>query len=390
MNNKLLALENIYKNLIQRAFLRKDTGVDPELLTNLSLSMLGNISARRSLPIYKNILNYLSYELEINDPRLEQILFGCKFTNPIGLAAGFDKNGVASGIWKNFGFGFSEIGTVTYHQQAGNNPPRLFRLSKEKAALNRMGFNNQGAKEIEKILMNQNLPASKNRHSLIGINLGKSKITPNEIAEEDYFSSLKILAKIADYIVINVSSPNTPGLRELQSNEKLTRLINKLKEFVNCPPLLIKIAPDLSKEDIDKIGEVCLKESVDGIIAINTSIDRLGLEKRVISQTGRTLSEESGGLSGEPLRDRGVEVIRRLKQVVGSKITLIGVGGISNAQSGWERIAAGASLIQLYTGWIYQGPTLVPNMLIGFLNQMNKHGFKSIKEIVGSEAPWIR
>ena len=222
-----------------------------------------------------------------------------------------------------------------------------------------------------------------------GLNFGKSKITALEQAADDYASSLELLAPLSDYAVINVSSPNTPGLRDLQDSVQLRWLVERLRRLSACPPLLVKIAPDLEDEAIDGIARLAFEEGLAGVIAVNTSLDRLGLEDRRLAQTGRPLREEAGGLSGRPLRPRALEVIRRLRAGAGPALPLIGVGGIDSAQSAWERITAGASLIQIYTGWIFQGPELVPSILEGLLRQLERHGLRSISEAVGSSLPWM-
>jgi dihydroorotate dehydrogenase len=368
--------------------LSRDEGADAEQLSQLTLQALGQASLRRNWPLVSGSLAGLGAELEVRDLRLEQTLFGCRFRNPVGLAAGFDKNAVAAGIWHLFGFGFAEVGTVTWHAQPGNPKPRLFRLAAERAALNRMGFNNNGALAARRTLERQALPPAGQRAAVLGINLGKSKITPLEQAPDDYASSLELLAPLADYAVINVSSPNTPGLRELQDDAQLRRLVERLRRLPACPPLLVKIAPDLKDEAIDAIARLAYEEGLAGVIAVNTSLNRLGLEQRRIAQTGRTLAEEAGGLSGAPLRARALEVLRRLRAVAGPGLPLIGVGGIDSPETAWERISAGASLIQLYTGWIYEGPQLVPAILEGLVQQLDRHGFRSISEAVGSGVPW--
>ncbi|MBW0173874.1 MAG: quinone-dependent dihydroorotate dehydrogenase [Vulcanococcus sp.] len=368
--------------------LSRDEGADAEQLSQLTLQALGQASLRRNWPLVSGSLAGLGAELEVRDLRLEQTLFGCRFRNPVGLAAGFDKNAVAAGIWHLFGFGFAEVGTVTWHAQPGNPKPRLFRLAAERAALNRMGFNNNGAQAARRTLERQALPPAGQRPAVLGINLGKSKITPLEQAPDDYASSLELLAPLADYAVINVSSPNTPGLRELQDDAQLRRLVERLRRLPACPPLLVKIAPDLEDEAIDAIARLAYEEGLAGVIAVNTSLNRLGLEQRRIAQTGRTLAEEAGGLSGAPLRGRALEVLRRLRAVAGPGLPLIGVGGIDSPESAWERISAGASLIQLYTGWIYEGPQLVPAILEGICQQLDRHGFRNISEAVGSGAGW--
>ena len=392
LNNKIksefLSLGNLYR-LIIGPILSKDEGIDAERLTNIALSLLGTASLHRKEKIWDITLNKLRKELTYQDNRLEQKLFNCSFNNPVGLAAGFDKNGIAAGIWESFGFGFAEIGTVTWHAQSGNPKPRLFRLANEEAALNRMGFNNRGAKKVLDIINSQRIDLPSKRDSIIGINLGKSKITSLENAPDDYYSSLEILAAQANYVVINVSSPNTPGLRDLQNTEQLRKLLSRLKSMPKCPPLLIKIAPDLTDIEIDSLTDLADSEGVSGLIAVNTSLNRFGLEKKIITQTGLPLGIEAGGLSGVPLKGRAVEVIKRIFQRHGEKLPLIGVGGIDTPQSAWERITAGSSLIQLYTGWIFQGPTLVPNILRGLTSQIEKHGLKNISEAIGTDAPWI-
>jgi len=367
--------------------LSQDEGIEAETLTNSALNALEFASLNRNFPIFSNILFKASSNFQRNNSSLNQIIFGTHFKNPLGLAAGFDKNGVGAGLWNYFGFGFAELGTITWHPQKGNPKPRLFRIAKEKAALNRMGFNNEGAERFLKTIEKQNIPVPGERPCLLGINLGKSKITPIEDAHKDYFLSLRLLAHLSDYAVINVSSPNTPGLRSLQGTEQIKKLIMTLKDLSNCPPLLVKIAPDLSNEAIDKIARVAMESGIDGIIAINTSLDRFNLKNLKI-KTGKTLEQESGGLSGLPLQKRGLEVIKRLRMSTKNDLPLIGVGGISSAKSAWERIAAGASLIQIYTGWIFEGPNLVPEILDGLSMQMEKHGFQNIKEVIGSEEPW--
>ena len=369
--------------------LASDEGADAEQLSQLSLQALGQASLRRHWPFICGALDGLGAELKRPDPRLEQSLFGCRFSNPVGLAAGFDKNGVAAGIWHQFGFGFAELGTITWHGQPGNPRPRLFRLAAERAALNRMGFNNVGAQAARRLLERQGLPAAGQRPAVLGINIGKSKQTPLELAPDDYASSLELLAPLADYAVVNVSSPNTPGLRELQEEGNLRRLVERLRRTPGCPPLLVKVAPDLEDDAIDAIARMAYQEGLAGVIAVNTSLDRLGLEQRRLPQTGRSLADEAGGLSGVPIRRRALEVLRRLRATAGPALPLIGVGGIDSAQAAWERIAAGACLIQLYTGWVYEGPELVPLILEGLGDQLSRHGLAGIGQAVGSNLPWL-
>ena len=378
----------LYRRFI-RPLLDHDDGADAEQLSQISLTALAQASLRRRWPLVNNVLDGLGAELRLRDPRLEQSLFGCRFANPLGLAAGFDKNGVAAAIWHLFGFGSAEVGTVTWHAQPGNPRPRLFRLAPERAALNRMGFNNGGAAAMRRGLERQQLPPSGQRPAVLGINFGKSRITPLEQAPDEFAASLELLAPLADYAVINVSSPNTPGLRDLQEENQLRRLVERLRRLPACPPLLVKIAPDLEDDAIDAIARLAYEEGLAGVIAVNTSLDRLGLEQRRLPGTGTTLAQEAGGLSGRPLRPRALEVLRRLRATAGPALPLIGVGGIDDPVSAWERIAAGASLIQVYTGWIYEGPDLVPRILSGLGRQLDRHGLGSLSEAVGSGLPWL-
>ena len=381
------AAGGFYRRMVE-PLLRTDEGVDAEQLSRLTLMGLSQVALRRDWPLVQGALAGLGAELQRRDPRLQQTLFGCRFANPVGLAAGFDKNGVAAAIWHCFGFGFAELGTITAQPQQGNPRPRLFRLAAERAALNRMGFNNLGAMAVRRILEQQALPPSGQRSAVLGINLGKSREVSLELAPDDYATSLELLAPLADYAVINVSSPNTPGLRELQQETQLRRLVERLRRLPGCPPLLVKIAPDLEDDAIDAIARLAYQEGLAGVIAVNTSQDRLGLADRILGATGRPLSQESGGLSGRPLRHRALAVLRRLRAMAGPSLPLIGVGGIDSAESAWERISAGASLVQIYTGWIYEGPQLVPNIVEGLIIQLDRHGLATIGEAVGSGLPW--
>ncbi len=381
-------LNNIYKNLVT-PILKKDTGIDAEYLTNISLSLLTFSSNNRNWPLIANILENLNQELCVVDQRLHQKICGIDFCNPIGLAAGFDKNGKAANIWKDFGFGFAEIGTVTKFAQSGNPKPRLFRLAEEEAALNRMGFNNNGAENLAKNFLKQGVDLKKNRNNhCLGINFGKSKITNLSQANEDYLTSLKLLIPYCDYAAINVSSPNTKGLRKLQDPILLRELLKEVKNLDNCPPLFVKIAPDLTFKDIEEICQLIIDENIDGIIATNTSLDRLGLEQRKIKQTGQLLSDENGGLSGRPLQQKANQIIKHIYNI-DNNIKLIGVGGIDSPESAWERICSGASLVQIYTGWIYKGPQLVPDILNGILKQLNMHQLSNVREAIGSNLKWL-
>ena len=381
-------IHNIYKNLITPV-LKYDSGIDAEYLTNISLNLLSFMSKKRNWPLFANLIKNLNEEFCVTDSRLNQNICGINFSNPIGLAAGFDKNGNAAKIWSDFGFGFAEIGTVTKFSQPGNPKPRLFRLAEEQAALNRMGFNNNGAEKLVENFLKQGVDLkNKRNNTCLGINFGKSKVTSLSSANEDYLTSLKLLIPFCDYAAINVSSPNTEGLRKLQDPTLLKELLREFKTLPNCPPLFVKIAPDLSYRDIEDICNLIRDEKINGIIATNTSLDRLGLEKRKIKQTGLALSEENGGLSGRPLQQKANEIIKHIHSI-DKNITLIGVGGIDSPESAWERICSGASLIQLYTGWIYQGPQLVPDILNGIIKQLNFHQLTNINEAIGSNLKWI-
>ena len=388
MNDQKGMFNNIYKNLVT-PILKKDVGIDAEYLTNFSLSLLTFRSKNRNWPLISRVIKSLNQEFCVFDKRLHQKICGIDFCNPVGLAAGFDKNGNAANIWKDFGFGFAEIGTVTKFAQSGNPKPRLFRLAKEQAALNRMGFNNHGAENLVKNFLKQNVDLKKHRkNNCLGINFGKSKITSLSKATEDYLTSLKLLIPYCDYAVINVSSPNTEGLRKLQDPILLKELLREVKNLENCPPLFVKIAPDLSYKDIEDICQLIIDENIDGIIATNTSLDRLGFEQRKIKQTGQLLSEENGGLSGKPLQRKANQIIKHIHNI-DNNINLIGVGGIDSPESAWERICSGASLVQIYTGWIYKGPQLVPNILNGIIKQINIHQLSNVKEAIGSNLEWI-
>ncbi|HCQ29608.1 MAG TPA: dihydroorotate dehydrogenase (quinone) [Flavobacteriales bacterium] len=299
------------------------------------------------------VRNYVKSTHFVTSPSLERKLFGLTFPNPVGLAAGFDKNADFYNEFANFGFGFIEIGTVTPKPQPGNPQPRLFRLPKDKALINRMGFNNDGVKKAV-----ENLKKRKT-NIIIGGNIGKNKVTPNENAVDDYITCFNELFPYVDYFVVNVSSPNTPNLRELQDKKPLTNILNRLQQENTKKevrkPILLKIAPDLSFEQLDDIIDIVAETKIDGIIATNTTIQRSGLKtpKDEIEKIG------NGGLSGRPLLKRSTEVIQYLKQKSQNAFTVIGVGGITKPEDALEKINAGADLVQVYTGFVYEGPALI-------------------------------
>ncbi len=306
------------------------------------------------IPGVKSVFNWLFND---KNSSFERELMGLRFPNPIGLAAGFDKDAKLVDELSAFGFGFIEIGTVTPIQQEGNLKPRMFRLPADNGLINRMGFNNAGVEAAADHL--------KKRKSkiIIGGNIGKNKLTLNENAIDDYLFCYKSLYHVVDYFVVNVSSPNTPGLRALQEKEPLTNLLHQvqvLNQSMPKPrPLLLKIAPDLTNEQLDEIVEIVLSEKLDGIIATNTTIARDKLK------TKSEITSEAGGLSGKPVKDRSTFVIAYLRKKAGKNLVIIGVGGIFTVQDAQEKLDAGADLLQVYTGFIYEGPGLVKNLLAG-------------------------
>jgi len=313
-----------------------------------------------------------------SDPSLRIERFGLSFQNPVGLAAGFDKNGVALQPLAALGFGFIEAGTVTLHPQPGNPRPRLFRLREDQALINRAGFNNNGAAAFAQHV-------KKHRPDcVLGVSIGKSKITPLEDATEDYLKSFELVYEVADYIAVNVSSPNTPQLRELQQSEQLASLLSALLQRNQelQKPLLVKLSPDLERRDLEMIVDVLNRLHIDGIIATNTTISRAHLRTDV----NRVAACGEGGLSGKPLAHRSTRMIADLYELTGGRIPLIGVGGIFTAEDTWEKIAAGASLVQLYTGFIYQGPNIAQQINEGLANILAREGFANLDAAVGCRA----
>jgi len=302
---------------------------------------------------------------KFEDKRLEKEVFGLKFKNPVGLAAGFDKDGKHLHAMSHLGFGFVEIGTVTPKPQDGNPVPRLFRLPASEALINRMGFNNDGVEALVKRLKSKKSP-----NCIIGGNIGKNKITPNDKAEEDYKICFQALYPYVDYFVVNVSSPNTPGLRELQEKEPLSALLRMLQhenQATGAPkPILLKIAPDLTNEQLDDIIEIIKDTHLAGVIATNTTIERSGLQENQaeVTRIGQ------GGLSGQPLKNRATAVIRYLHDQSKGAFPIIGVGGIQKPEDALEKIQAGAALVQIYTGMIYEGPGIVKRMNRFLADQM--------------------
>lgn len=325
---------------------------DPEAIHHFVFKVL---SIKGKIPGFNPLLKAL---FDYRDPRLEKTLFGIRFSNPVGLAAGFDKDAKLIDELACFGFGFIEIGTLTPRPQAGNEKPRLFRLPEDQALINRMGFNNEGVEAAVNRLRKRNSKV------IIGGNIGKNKDTPNDKAFSDYMLCFEALHPYVDYFVVNVSSPNTPGLRELQDKAPLMQLMSHIKGLSKSKdkvkPVLLKIAPDLNTDQLNDIIEILKETKTDGVIATNTTISRDGL----LTQSEEVSEIGMGGLSGKPLIKRSTEVISYLRKNLGPDYPIIGVGGIMTPQDALDKLEAGADLIQIYTGFIYEGP--------GFVKRINK------------------
>ena len=334
----------MYKALVKPALFN----LDAERAHHL---VFDNLRRAARLPGAKALLRGL---YDYQHPSLAREVFGLKFPNPVGLAAGFDKNAVLTDEMATLGFGFVEIGTVTPRPQPGNPQPRLFRLPQDEALVNRMGFNNDGAAVVA-----ARLARRQNRQLIIGGNIGKNKDTPNEQAAADYVACFEALAEVVDYFVVNVSSPNTPNLRQLQEKKPLIDLLQQVQACnqrrATPRPLLLKIAPDLTDSQLDDILEIAKETQLSGLVATNTTISRDNLR----TDTAQVAALGAGGLSGRPLRARATEVIRYLHQRSHGALPIIGSGGIHSAADALEKLAAGAALVQLYTGFIYEGPGLV-------------------------------
>jgi dihydroorotate dehydrogenase len=314
------------------------------------------------------------------DPILSVRALGLDFPGPLGLAAGFDKDAEGVGALLALGFGFVEIGTVTAEAQPGNPRPRLFRLTRDRALVNRMGFNNHGAAAAARRL-------TRRPRGVLGVNIGKTKRVAEEDALADFTSSAERLAPVADYLVVNVSSPNTPGLRDLQAVAKLRPLLTAVRAACDraAPlrrvPLLVKIAPDLADADVDAVADLALELGLDGIIATNTTISRAGLA----TPAEEVAALGNGGLSGAPLKARALEVLRRLRAKVGDRVTLVAVGGIEDADDAWERLRAGATLLQGYTGFVYGGPLWPRRLQRQLAAKVRAAGLGSITEVMGGK-----
>jgi len=308
---------------------------------------------------------------------LETEMMGIRFPNPVGVAAGLDKNGHYYRPMFDLGFGFVELGTVTPKPQRGNAPKRMFRLPRHRAIINRMGFPSIGIEHFVRGLRRRGKPG------VIGVNIGKNKTTPNERAVDDYVAAFTAVYGLVDYVAINISSPNTPHLRAFHQQDKLNDLLEPLKNEQEMlgktrrvyMPIALKVSPDLSDEDIANIARIAIEKRLDAIIATNTTISREGIEEEL-------LSSEPGGLSGQPLKARSTEIIRKFYNHLQGKVPIIGVGGIENADDAWEKMVAGADLVQVYTGFIYEGPMLARNICAGLSKRVQASGFDSLTAAV--------
>jgi len=359
-------MSQVYQFLLRPLLFR----FDPETAHRLAIASCRTISESKQLQsLVGNVCRY-------QHPSLVQNLWGQEFSNPLGLAAGFDKDIAAPFAYQSLGFGFAEMGSITAYAQPGNPLPRLFRLERDRALLNRLGFNNRGATDTAKALAAIDLEAA--LKIPLGINLGKSKITPLDQAAADYCASFRLLAPFASYFVINVSSPNTPGLRDLQAISQLAEILKQIQlENSKNIPILVKVAPDLAPTDLQAIAHLALELKLSGIIATNTTISRENLQDQ-------SFNHAPGGISGKPLKAKSTKAISLIWQSTEGKLPIIGVGGISSIEDAWQKICAGASLLQIYTGWVYEGPLVVKRILQGLVGKLQENGFERIQEAVGS------
>ena len=365
----------IYRSILRPALFRLDPETAHELALHALSVSLGAGAARRAAE--RRFARAPFGELE---------RFGLKFKNPVGLAAGFDKNGAVARQLAALGFGFVEVGTVTHLAQPGNPRPRLFRLPRDRALVNRQGFNNAGAAALAERIRREGKPPC-----VLGVNIGKSRLVAVEEAAADYLASFEIVRPFADYVAVNVSSPNTPGLRELQRADALEALLGALQRRNRelgagggerqLIPLLVKVSPDLEQRELELIVEVARRAGLAGIIATNTTAGR---DRITHATPARVAACGEGGLSGAPLRSRATEVIANLYRLARGSLTIVGVGGVFDAADAWEKICAGASLVQLYTGFVYQGVTVARDINDGLAQLAARHGFKTLDAAVGS------
>jgi dihydroorotate dehydrogenase len=359
-----------YRAIVRPALFAQDA----EQIHHRTITALGCVSRNSLLQDFTSAV--------YGAPELPVELFGLRFPNPVGLAAGMDKLAEAVPAWFALGFGFSELGGVTWHPQPGNPQPRLFRAIADEAIVNSMGFNNPGASAFADALAQWKQEGRWPGHP-VGVNLGKSKIAPLEIAAEDYANSFRILRPRVDFVVVNVSSPNTPNLRRLQDKSALDEILAALQENNTgaAPiPILVKVAPDLSFDALDDILTLAVPRKLSGIVATNTTITR----PEAAAAQSKEAYEKPGGLSGRPLRQRSTEVIRHLHRQTCGALPIIGVGGIFDAADAWEKITAGASLVQIYTALVYRGPAVMKEIVRGLKRRVRESGFKELREAVGT------
>ncbi len=360
---------SIYQNIIRRLLFRFES----EKAHNFGINLLKH-------GLSSEFAQNLAYKKFACEEFGELERFGLNFKNPLGIAAGFDKNGFVVNQLDSLGFGFVEVGTVTFEPQSGNELPRMFRLPEDKALINRLGFNNRGTPEVCERLKKLNPKC------VLGVNIGKNKNVPNDAAIENYVKSFDLAFDVADYIAVNVSSPNTPNLRELQKAENLEELLGTLQKRnveagrENPKPLLVKIAPDLDEGEIEAIVDIALRLEISGIIATNTTINRSGLK----TDSAKIGKIGNGGLSGKPVAERSNEVIGQIYKYSKGNLPIIGVGGIFTAEDAFNKIASGASLLQAYTGFVYQGVSFAREVNFGLANLLKDKGFKSLDEAIGS------
>ena len=350
----------MYRALRRALFL-----VAPERIHTWVFALLRAVTA--ILPLRRVLARWLAPR----DPVLASTVFGVRFAGPLGLAAGFDKDGRGLRTWGALGFGYAEVGTVTAQAQPGNPPPRMFRLPDDRALLNRMGFNNHGAGALALRL------ARRTPEVPIGVNIGKTKVTPHDGAVDDYAESARLVGPLAAFLVVNVSSPNTPGLRDLQAVGSLRPILAAVLGQTSTP-VLVKIAPDLSDDDVDEIADLTVELGLAGIVATNTTVSRDGLATPGVGALG------AGGVSGPPVAARSAEVLRRLYRRVGDRVVLVSVGGIETADDAWDRITSGASLLQGYTGFVYGGGLWAKHIHDGVARKLHEGGFASLADAVGS------
>jgi dihydroorotate dehydrogenase len=364
----------IHKQLIRPLLFRQDS----EIAHNKAVNTLAHIS--------RNAFLLGCVKMLYGSPGLPTRVFGLDFPNPVGLAAGMDKHAAAVPGWAAMGFGFCELGGVTWHAQPGNPKPRMFRAIPDEAVINRMGFNNSGAEAVAGKLREWKSSGLWPAHP-VGINLGKSKVTALDKAAEDYSNSFRVLRDLADFFVVNVSSPNTPNLRQLQDKSALDEILAALQEInvaasqqSAAKPILVKVAPDLSLSALDEILELVKPRQLAGIVATNTTITRPQSSDASLQK----IYAETGGLSGKPLRARSTEIVRHLYQQTKGTVPIIGVGGIFSPEDAWEKITAGASLVQGYTGLVYEGPALAGRIVNGLRKKLSEAGHNHISQAVGT------